>query len=138
MNMEQAYAQALWKIVEGGKTPHQAVHALHEMLKRDGREALLPRIASAFERIAQRAARKDDIVLTVAREKDLAEAKRKAKEVLSSLGIDLGDLPAGKAGLKTQVDDSLIGGWRLEGKEHLVDASYKQQLLNIFNSAISA
>lgn len=129
--MEQAYAQALWQMVERGTAPSKAVHALAAMLKEHGREALLPRIARAFERLAQREARKDDVVLTVAREKDLAHAKKEVKEVLSSLGIESSDL-------KTQVDDSLIGGWRLEGKEHLVDASYKQQLLNIFNSAISA
>lgn len=129
--MEQAYAQALWQMVEGGKTPHQAVSGLRDMLERQGRVALMPRIARAFERLAQREARKDDVVLTVAREKDLAHAKKEVKEVLSSLGIESSDL-------KTQVDDTLIGGWRLEGKEHLVDASYKQQLLNIFNSAISA
>jgi F0F1-type ATP synthase delta subunit len=31
------------------------------------------------------------------------------------------------------VDKSLIGGWRLEHQDMLVDTSYKQQLLDIFN-----
>ena len=131
MGMEQAYAQALWQMVEGGMTPSKAVHALEAALKQHGRVALLPRIARAFERLAERDARKNDLVLTVAREKDLAHAKKEAAQMLSSLGIESSDL-------KTQVDDSIIGGWRLEGKEHLVDASYKKQLLDIFNSAVSA
>jgi len=36
------------------------------------------------------------------------------------------------------VDESLIGGWRLEGKETLVDASYKRELLELFNRSVNA
>ena len=37
--------------------------------------------------------------------------------------------------MKVRVDDSLIGGWRLEGRERLIDASYKELLLSIYNRA---
>lgn len=113
-------------MVEGGMTPTKAVHALHEILKTHGREALLPRIASAFVRIAERETKRTDVVLTVAREKDERRAHKEVKELLSAMGVETKDL-------KTQVDDTLIGGWRLEGKEQLVDASYKNQLLELFN-----
>lgn len=136
--MENAYAQALWKMVAEGMSPSKAVHALRDLLDRDGREALLPRIGKAFARIAEREAHKNDIILTVAREHDAPRAKKEAKEALSALGLESSDLPADEAGLKTRVDDSLIGGWRLEGKEHLVDASYKHQLLELYNRAVSA
>ena len=126
--METAYAQALWKMVEGGMTPVKAVRALQETLKTHGREALLPRIGSAFARIAERESKRNDIVLTVAREKDERRAHKETKELLSAMGIETKDL-------KTQVDDTLIGGWRLEGREQLVDASYKNQLLELFNRA---
>ena len=126
--METAYAQALWKMVEGGMTPAKAVHALRDTLKAHGREALLPRIARAFARIAEREAKKTDVVLTVAREKDERRAHKEIKESLSRIGVEA-------KGLKTQVDDTLIGGWRLEGREHLVDASYKKQLLELFSRA---
>ena len=128
--METAYAQALWKMVEGGMTPAKAVHALRDTLKAHGRETLLPRIARAFERIAEREAKKIDVVLTVAREKDERRAHKEIKETLSQLGVEAKNL-------KTQVDDTLIGGWRLEGREHLVDASYKKQLLELFSRATS-
>lgn len=124
--MELAYAQALWKMVEGGMTPAKAVRALQETLKIHGREALLPRIASAFARLAQREAKRSDVVLTVAREKDERRAHKEVKELLTRMGVESKDL-------KTQVDDSLIGGWRLEGKETLVDASFKNQLLELYN-----
>lgn len=124
--METAYAQALWKMVEGGMTPAKAVHALRDTLKVHGREALLPRIARAFMRIAEREANRTDVVLTVAREKDERKAHKDIKELLSQVGV-------GTQALKTQVDDTLIGGWRLEGRETLVDASYKNQLLELYN-----
>ncbi len=124
--METVYAQALWKMVEDGMTPSKAVRALHEVLKAHGREALLPRIASAFTRIAERETKRSDVILTVAREKDERRAHKEVKELLSAMGVGVEDL-------KTQVDDTLIGGWRLEGREQLVDASYKNQLLELYN-----
>ncbi len=127
--MENAYAQALWKMVERGMDHKKAVNALRETLREHGRESLLPRIGRAFARIAARDAKKNDLVLTIAEEKGEAAAKRDAKEVLKDLGIE-GDL-------KTQVDDALIGGWRLEGRGVLVDSSYKKQLLEIYNRSIA-
>ena len=123
--MEQSYAQALWKLVEGGMVPAKAVRALHDTLKAHGREALLSRIASAFTRIAEREAKRSDVVLTVACEKDERHAHKEVKEALSAMGVDAKDL-------KTQIDDTLIGGWRLEGRETLTDVSYKKALLDLY------
>jgi len=133
MTMESAYAQALWKMVEGGMTPAKAVRALQETLKTHGREALLPRIASAFARIAAREAKRTGVVLTVAREKDERRARSEAKKYLESM--DIKSAQGGSAlgrDLKTQVDDTLIGGWRLEGRETLTDVSYKKALLDLY------
>lgn len=128
--MEHAYAQALWKAVEGGMTPHAAVKALREKLLRDGRSALLPRVARAFARLAEREGKKSDVVLTVAREKDERHARSASKKVLAALEAD--------ADLKTQVDETLVGGWRLEGRGVLVDKSYKSRLLDIYHRATRA
>lgn len=133
--MEKAYAQALWKLVEGGMDVKAAVHAIAAKLKRDGRESLVPRVGRAFERIAEREQRKHGFVLTIAREADEAQAKKEAKAYTSEFGIASQNE---WADLKTQVDDSLIGGWRLEGNERLVDASYKQRLVDLFSGVTSA
>jgi F0F1-type ATP synthase delta subunit len=133
--MEQAYAMALWKMVEGGMDHRKAVTALRELLKNQGRERLLPRIARAFERIAHRDAKKNDLVLTVADAKDIHTAEKVAKEVLKQLNLSS---EGGSAfGGKTHVDDTLIGGWRLEGRGVLVDQSYKKHLLDIYNRSIA-
>ncbi len=113
-------------MVEEGMTPAKAVRALEVTLKVHGREALLPRIASAFVRLAERETKRSDVVLTVAREKDERRAHKEIKEMLTRMKVESKDL-------KTQIDDTLIGGWRLEGKETLVDASYKNQLLELYN-----
>jgi F0F1-type ATP synthase delta subunit len=129
--MEKIYAQALWELVSNGMGVKEAVHAIHARLEKEGRGILMPRVGSAFARIAERESRKRDYTLSVARESDLAHAKKEVKAYTSEMGIDVEDL-------KTQVDDSLIGGWRLEGNERLVDASYKKGLLDIYNGVTRA
>ncbi|MCE9541079.1 F0F1 ATP synthase subunit delta [Candidatus Kaiserbacteria bacterium] len=107
----------------------KAVTALRDILQSHGRTALLPRVAKAFERIAEREAKRTDIVLTVAREADERRAHTQVKEALSELQID-------SKSLKTRVDPTIVGGWRLEGNGVLVDASYKKALLDMYNRAI--
>lgn len=129
--MEQGYAQALWKVIQGGTPAAKAVQALTDTLTAHGRLALSPRIAKAFARIAQAESERNTIVLTVARDKDERHAHTEAKKVLVEMGIEAKDL-------KTEVDDTVIGGWRLEGRGILVDASHKKQLLDIFSSVTAA
>ena len=131
--MEEAYAQALWRIIDGGPsragTPaKKAVELLHQSLVARGRQGLFPKIARAFERLAARKRMGSGITLTVAREKDLRAAHHMAKELLDSI--------AGKhADIKEEIDDSLIGGWRVEGQGTLLDESFKKQLMTLYNRA---
>ena len=126
--MENAYAQALWNSIEKGMKPEDALHALRESLKREGREALLPRIANAFSRIAQRHANRNNVSLTVADKAHEHSAFTAVHEMLTKLGVSKDDV-------EVRVDPSLIGGWRLEGREQLIDASYKKHLLAIYRRA---
>ncbi len=133
--MEKVYAQALWQLVSNGMGAKEAVHAIHARLEKEGRAVLMPRVAHAFARIAERESNKRDYTLTVAREGDLAHAKKEAHKIIDTFSSES---DAEGVNLKTQVDDSLIGGWRLEGNERLVDVSYKKQLLEIYSSVTSA
>ena len=126
--MENAYAQALWQMVEGGTQPHEAVAALKKSLETQGRSALLPKIARAFERLAAREGRKNTMQLTVARKKDIQMALEGAKKVLLQERIRETDLVE-------SVDESIVGGWRLEGRGVLIDNSWKKSLLTIYNQA---
>jgi F0F1-type ATP synthase delta subunit len=126
--METAYAQALWNLIERGMTPKKAVEGLLGSLKRTGRLALMPRVARAFARIAARNGARDAVVLSIARETDERSAKRAVKAVLDELGVAANEL-------EVKIDDSLIGGWRLEGRERLMDASWKKHLVSLYNRA---
>ena len=113
-----------------GKSPMDAVSALKRDLATRGRSALLPKIARAFARLAAREGGKNTMNLAVARSKDMHRALESAKRVLSEQGIRETDLVE-------RVDESLIGGWRLEGRGVLVDQSWKKALLEIYGRATS-
>ena len=122
--MENAYAAALWKIVEKGTTPQAAVRALYEKLALEGRVSLLPRIARAFERLAARNRARTGVTLAVA---DLSQ-EGNISIAAAATGIDL-------THALIKEDPTLIGGWRIEAPETLIDASYKKDLLAIYRSA---
>lgn len=120
--MEKEYASVLMRLVEGGKTPAEAVELLVKALTVRGRQALVPRVARAFKRLAASAERRFQARLTVARAADA-------------------DAAAHQAGIKdaaVSVDDTLIGGWRLEQGGMLTDNSYKRHLLDIYHRATRA
>src|SRR3989344_5046050 len=126
--LENAYAEALQKVARSGKEPKAIVSLLHEALARRGRQALLPRIARAFARIAERDLSRNALVLSVAGAE--AKARKEAKQVLDAMHVDMKDV-------EVREDDTLIGGWRLEGREHLYDASFKKHLLSIYAKVIN-
>lgn len=124
--MDKAYAKALWKILEDGAKPKSAVKTLHDALKARGRLGLLPKIARAFKLLASRAEARESVVLKVARASDAKHAFREAEAILENAGIKSSEV-------KINVEENLIGGWRLEGKEALHDNSYKKHLLSMYN-----
>ena len=127
--LENAYAQALRKVIEDGKSPKVALSALHEELLRRGRQTLLPRIARSFERIAERERARNTLTLSISGTHSV-RAKKEAKETLEAMHISSEDV-------EVRTDDNLIGGWRLEGREHLYDTSFKKHLLELYKRATS-
>ncbi len=129
--METDYAQALWDVIQKGAAPKDAVESLKESLEAHGRLALTSRIARAFERIATRDRQRNGVTLLIARERDERTAKHAAHAILEDMGVKPSDVTVA-------IDDSLIGGWRLEGRERLVDGSYKKYLSEMYNRATRA
>lgn len=117
--MEQAYAQALWELIQKGEKPKEAVHKIHKALEERGRASLMPAVGRAFERLAQREAQKNRSVLVVARKSDEAKARRES----------------GAHDAELSVDETLIGGWQLFDKGQLIDESWKSALLSMYNRA---
>ena len=127
MNPEP-YAQALWQMLERGAKAKETIAKLRVILERQGREALFPKIARAFARIAARENRKNTVTLWIARARDEHGARKAVAQFLKEMNV----LPKD---IRVKTDEDLIGGWRLEGREHLVDASFKKHLLSLYNRA---
>ncbi len=123
--MPEAYAQVLNRLLEKGEAPHAAVQKVHESLKASGRTALFPKIARAFERLMHKKNSRTAVRLFVATEGDSRNAKHEAEHALGTTHEHM----------QVVSDQSLIGGWRVEAGEKLVDMSYKKALLSIFNRA---
>src|SRR4051812_46981674 len=119
--MEKLYAQALWKAIENGRSPKDAVESLSKLLKKQGRHDLMGKISKAFQRLAE-SKESTRARIFVAHEKD-------GKHALKASGVPEADI---------RVDESLIGGWRLENRGEVVDRSFKKYLLDIYNSSITA
>jgi len=118
--MEKLYAQALWKSIKSGHSPKDAVDSLAKILKKQGRQDLMGKIAKAFSRLAE-GNKANRSRIYVARERD-------AKSALRASGVQEADIC---------LDESLIGGWRLEGGNEVIDRSFKKYLLDIYNGAIT-
>jgi F0F1-type ATP synthase delta subunit len=114
--MEQAYAEALVKAVAAGAEPKAAVTSIVQLLEKKGRKDLVPRVKRALMSMSERT-KSNRTRLYVAAQKDSEHAKKESKEIDADV----------------HVDHSIIGGWRLEKAEVLVDASYKRMLLDIYN-----
>lgn len=126
--MQEDYAEALWKVIETGMEPGKAIAALKKSLHASNRSSLLPKIARAFARLAARQERKNTMTLSIARKKDATHALKEARKILMEQGMRETDLCE-------EIDDTLIGGWRLEGRGILVDGSWKKSLLSMYNAA---
>ena len=130
MALEHAYAEALKKTIENGKEPKAAMAALRDALEKRGRQALFPRITRALRMLLERERTQNTLTLSIAGA-HATRAKKEAGEVLKSMHVKVDDV-------EIKTDEHLIGGWRLEGREHLYDASFKKHLLSIYNRTIQS
>jgi F0F1-type ATP synthase delta subunit len=126
--MEKAYAQALAQVIRDGKNPHEAVVSMHSALVRSGRTSLIKKIALAFRRLMEHEAKRDTVTVFIANKDDETRARKEADHVLTQLKLS-------NRKVVYRVDHTLIGGWRMEGRDHLTDASYKKFLLDIYATA---
>jgi F0F1-type ATP synthase delta subunit len=96
----------------------RAIDSFMSYVKARGYQALLPRILSEYQSLIQRT-EKGGTTVSLAKKKDHAE-------LLLKHGIT-GDA-------KVVIDESLIGGYRIETDSTLIDASHKNALLTLYHS----
>lgn len=119
--MPHAYARALIALVSKGLTPKEAVQKVFVSLEAKGRMGLAKSIARAFARDAEKELRRSRATLTVAHAKDAKKA---------SANANIGEY-------EVITDPTLIGGWRLETFDSLIDQSWKKQLVSIYQKTVN-
>lgn len=110
------YAKALFEAGKNGTQTDVLMRGLIRSLKGRGAMRLLPHILTQYERLAARL-RRDTPILTIARESDRADAVQAS---------------GASAATTVVVDERIIGGYRLEEKGVLKDASFKRHLLEVY------
>jgi len=118
------YAQALFELSKQEKNPQKMMDAFVHMLKEKNALGLLPQILRHLQAILARASRNAP-VLTLARQEDESTVREEIAPTLKHAEIDPADVTV-------KIDDTLIGGYRLEYPGNLIDTSYKNQLLQIY------
>lgn len=108
-----AFSRALHSVPE--KDHQKLTERFLEYIREQRHEKLLPRIAELLA-VEQS---KPDIVLTIAKKKDEAAAR---KESDAPKDVDI------------QIDERLIGGWRLQSKTTLTDTSHKTALIDLYRT----
>ncbi len=113
-------AQALHRMTDGHSSADQrrAVDSFIAFIHARGYRALLPRIMTEYQALMKRTG---DRITTVS----LAR-KRDHAEILAKHGID--------QDARVVIDESLIGGYRIETDTTLIDASHKNALLKLYQS----
>ena len=123
--MAREYAHALAKAAEEA-TSQQQVSALVQnciaLLKKEGKETALPRIARELGRIAQRQ-QSYQPTLHVATQKAATQALKELAQLAPEAVVG-----------ETQEDQTLIGGWRYTSRDTLIDATHKSALLQLYRT----
>lgn len=110
-------AQALKATIKEGLSVDEAVKNFVEALRRRGMLRILSKVAYEFELLEKREMSYKP-TMSVARESDFDQAFRDS-------GVDTSNVVK-------KIDDTLIGGYKVEQGGELTDTSYKRQLLDIF------
>ena len=129
MVLARLYAELLMKVLSGkeGRELNRRIDHFVVLLKSRGHEQLLPRVIREFEKVVERARRRGDVVLSVARREDSGAFIAEANKVLKNVGRT-------GATLREKIDESLVRGFSLEGGDFRYDASARRKLLALYET----
>ncbi len=114
------YAKALLElIVQEPENYKQHLAALQDLLKRKGKEKLLPKISKELLKLLEKHSRRLPKVI-IAKDKDLQKAKEKA-EALGAKDANVFKNP------------NIVGGYIIKTRNFVYDASYRKYLLDLYN-----
>lgn len=131
MTLAQQYARGLFEAGVGKDVSEadRLVESLVALLKRKGHLSLRPAIAREYRRLSMLEGEKGRARVVLAREQDAAKFRNEIAEELAAISM------TGES--RQEYDGTLVGGYRIEHKDTVVDASYKTQLLSLYRKMLS-
>ncbi|MFZ2707213.1 MAG: F0F1 ATP synthase subunit delta [Minisyncoccia bacterium] len=120
----ETVAHAVSDQLMAGQEPDAVFAGLLRTLKERGATRLLPRIATAYERIVMVKNRNLPRIV-VAKRKDTSRAVEVALATFPGITPD---------DIQVQYDDTLIGGFNVEHKGRRLSQSYKSALLRLYRN----
>lgn len=120
------YAEALSRAVHGkdGSEKETLFQNFRNLLTRRGHTILFPSILREFENITQQQKEAATVTLSVAKLEDADTFRAEVEAVENVFGS--------KETFAIVEDSMLVGGWRVERKDALYDASYRRGLLELY------
>lgn len=123
--MKDTYITAVLDLLAAGAPAAEVLGGLTRTLDGRGHNGLLPGILAGVLRQLE-AGEAGETTITVAREADASSLREEIASALRELGAD------GEA--RTEVDDTLIGGFVVESGSKQLDASYKSKLVTLYRA----
>ncbi len=116
----KVHAQAMFELISSGKTAEDVIKGTMKSLKKRGAIKILPKILKEYQILEKKEYMKKP-TLTIARESDRANAIK--------------DSDADKD-INIVIDESIVGGYKLENNGVLTDNSFKSHLFNVYKNAV--
>lgn len=124
--MKESYVTAVLELLAAGTAPDEVVKGLKSTLTARRQEGLLLPVLERVVTVLE-ASDSENVVITVASEKATTELKETVTKAVKSLDADA-------ATQKIVIDPSIIGGSVVQYRSKVVDASYKQALIQLYRS----
>ena len=131
MNKAHEYAQALFEITAhaNAQLRDEHVNSFLKLLKDKGHIILLSQIIKKFEHIVKTEGKKKIATLTVAKISDSISMQKEAITYHDGLKID--------SEIEVYIDEHIIEGFVLKDNDLIIDASYKNMLINMYRKLIA-
>ncbi len=125
----QDYSSAIFDLLVKQRGDEAVFASLQSLLKKKGHEKLYPHILKDLLKKFEKNAKQTSTKVFVGREKDAQSLESSILKAVATLSTD--------TNFTTQVDPTLIGGFKVVGQDKVIDQSYKKQLLAVYRSLIA-
>lgn len=125
----QDYSSAIFELLVKQGGDEAVFTSLQTLLKKKGHVKLYPHILKELLKKFEKNALQTSTKVFVGREKDIQNLESNILKAVATLSPE--------KNFTTHVDTTLIGGFKVVGKDKIIDQSYKKQLLAVYRSLIA-